>query len=155
MKKLFLLLLVFCLACTAAMAADPLTTEFAAPNAASLGVTNEICLTDAQARAWLTAALWLDYIAVEGSEPCPREALSGDTMVALHNESGFLLVVIPVNDGRLVFYYVAATGAAQYMWETGAYSADIKQEALENHGMTVWRNDIPLVEDALLQLVGE
>ena len=148
-KRLIPVLL--CLLLSAACADGALSKSMPAGLTAGKGLTAEEWLADEDSRALLTVTLWRDYCAVADAAPCPADGLTSGSLVARHDESGYLLIVIPAEEGRLLLYYLPESGTAAWMWEGGDYGTEYKVTALENHGMTVWENTAeaitPLLEE--------
>lgn len=140
MKRMILPLVLLCLLCACAAADGALSRSFPVPCTASLALTEEEWLLDAESRARLTVMLWQDYCAQPEAAPCPAEGLS-DSLIARPAEGGYLLCSITAGDGRLTVYFLPAAGEASYLWEQGDYDMDVKAAALTDRGMTVWIND--------------
>ena len=116
MKRLMACLLCVLMLLTPALADGALSKSMPSSATDAMDRTADKWLADAESRALLTVCLWQDYCALTDVTPCPADGLTEGSLVGQHNEQGYLMVVIPVTDGRLTIYYLPDSHTASYMW---------------------------------------
>lgn len=106
LKRLYIPVICLVLLLTCALGDGALSKSMPSPVTDACGLSRDQWLMDDDSRALLTVSLWQDYCAIQDAEPCPVTGLTGGSLVALHDSAGYLMVVIPVSQGRLTIYYL-------------------------------------------------